>query len=94
MLLAPLPANTSAKEGRTEPNHSGQSLALSSLPLPYLSTLLLLGSLLTHTSPTWQKLVPSGTLAVVAAKDVDVFGILLAGALPTSTFVHIWEYGQ
>lgn len=94
-LSAPPPAQTPAKEKAPDramsyPSHSGQSLALSHIPFPYLPPLHLLGSPLTHTSPAWQQLVPSGALAAVAARDIDAVGTLLAGALPAGTFVHVW----
>lgn len=48
-----------------------------------------LGSPLTHASPARRQLVPSGALAAVAARDIDAVGVLLAGALPAGTLVHV-----
>lgn len=61
-----------------------------SVPCP-IPTLHPLNSPLTHASPSWQQLVPSGALAAVAAGEVDAVGTLLAGALPGGTFIHVWE---
>lgn len=61
------------------------------IPLPYIPTLHLLSSPLTHASPAWQQLVPSGARAAVAAGDIDAVGTLLAGALPGGTFIRVWE---
>ena len=68
------------------PPESQQEAESGFVLLPHLPTV----SPLTHTSPAWRQLVPLGTLAAVAASDVDAVGILLAGVLPAGALIHVW----